>query len=183
MDPLSITAGTIAILGAIAGTGKGISRLVAFRHAPEELQALCKEAESLKDALAGIRTSLLQVRGTRAYEEHSDTLGTPSTAVNEAVLELEKKIEYQLRRSEETDGQGRPKVSRSEWHRAEPEIRRLKDKIRDSRSNLDLEMSALAVHLMYVGNYSHQASFLPLHRQPEQETRGQECGIALRQLT
>ncbi|KAK3710817.1 hypothetical protein LTR37_010041 [Vermiconidia calcicola] len=151
MDPLSITAGTIAILGAVAGTGRGISRIIALRHAPQDLQALCVEAQSLRDILTLVHISLLHARASRYsrhYEEHQGALRSVLSSANNVALELESMIEYQLKRSEESDAQGRPKVSRHEWIRAEPEIRRIKDKIRDCRSDLHLGIGALTLQIV-----------------------------------
>ncbi|RMY70130.1 hypothetical protein D0863_06001 [Hortaea werneckii] len=46
MDPLSITASCIAILGASTATGKALHKLIALRKAPEDLQQLFNEREA-----------------------------------------------------------------------------------------------------------------------------------------
>ena len=51
MDPLSITASVIAVLGAASTSGAAIRKLVALRKAPEELDALLNEGEALRSLL------------------------------------------------------------------------------------------------------------------------------------
>ena len=48
MDPLSITASVIAILQIAGTSGQVINKLLALRDAPEQLQQLWNEAESLR---------------------------------------------------------------------------------------------------------------------------------------
>ncbi|KAK5137539.1 hypothetical protein LTR08_008519 [Meristemomyces frigidus] len=59
------------------------------------------------------------------------------------VKALDALLEYRLRRSEELDKDGRPKVDKSEWLTASSEIERLKQNIRDARSNLDTGFAGL----------------------------------------
>jgi hypothetical protein len=48
MDPLSIAAGAIAILQVSAISGKSIHALLSLKDAPQQLQQLWNEAESLR---------------------------------------------------------------------------------------------------------------------------------------
>jgi hypothetical protein len=57
MDPLSIAASSIAVLGAVTSTGKGIGKLVSLRNAPIELQALSNEAEAFRSILVIVQSS------------------------------------------------------------------------------------------------------------------------------
>lgn len=143
MDPLSITASSIAILGAISGTGKGISKLVSLRDAPIELQALYNEAEAFRSLLVIIQSSLRHVEGSRAYAEYGEALISLLEQAKEAVLELDSTIEYQLRRGIEVDQDGLPKVSRMMWMRSAGKIEDLRTRIRNSRDNLSTGIQAL----------------------------------------
>ena len=136
MDPLSITASSIAVLSAISGTSKGIGKLTSLRRAPIELQSLSNEIEALRCLLSIVHTALRRFQGTLAYQGSGDALCTLLAPVQDSVLELQSKIEYQLKRSDELDKNGLPKVSRTAWLRSNGEIQRLREKIRDARANL-----------------------------------------------
>ena len=63
--------------------------------------------------------------------------------VQKSVLELQTLFEYRLKRSDELDKRGRPKVDKSEWLRASSKIERLKQNFRDARSNLHTAFACL----------------------------------------
>jgi hypothetical protein len=147
MDPLSITASSIAILGTITGTSKGISKLVSLRDAPIELQALYNEVEAFRSLLVIIQSSLRHVQGSEAYEEYGQALCNLLTEAKQAVLELECTIEYQLRRGVEVDQNGLPKVSRMTWMRSAGKIEELRMKIKNSRGNLSTGLQAISLHI------------------------------------
>jgi hypothetical protein len=147
MDPLSITASSIAILGAITGTGKGIGKLVSLRHAPAELQALSNEVEAFRSLLVIVQSSIRHFQGSEAYEECGEALCGLLAEAKEAALELQSKIEYQLRRGVEVDQHGFPKVSRMTWLRSAGKIEDLRVKIRNARGNLSTGLQAINVHI------------------------------------
>jgi hypothetical protein len=62
-------------------------------------------------------------------------------------LELQSKIEYQLKRGVETDRNGLPKVSRTTWLRSSGEIEKLRKRINNARSDLSTGLQAINVHL------------------------------------
>ena len=55
MDPLSITAGTIAVIGAVGQTAKALQALRAIRQAPTEIQSLLEEVVDLDTLLEQIQ--------------------------------------------------------------------------------------------------------------------------------
>lgn len=64
MDPLSITASAIAVLGALTASGKGLNKLLSLPKAPEQLQTLSNELESFRGLLVTVQTVLLNLKGT-----------------------------------------------------------------------------------------------------------------------
>ncbi|KAL6411852.1 hypothetical protein AUP68_04231 [Ilyonectria robusta] len=50
MDPLSITASVLAVLGAVGQTAKALKKLWGLKDAPEELASLVNEVHSLISA-------------------------------------------------------------------------------------------------------------------------------------
>ena len=47
MDPLSISASIIAVIGTIRTVSQGLERLASLRHAPDQLLALTNEVSTL----------------------------------------------------------------------------------------------------------------------------------------
>ena len=72
MDPLSITASAIAVLGAFRQAVKSAERLRAVRRAPEELKLLLKEVTDLSELLKDAQLA----QRPPAYEE-TDAFATP----------------------------------------------------------------------------------------------------------
>ena len=147
MDPLSITAGSIAVLSALTASGKGINRLVSLKRAPAELLALSNEIESLRALLLVVQLALINVRDTAAYTSCKELFGLILGDVGSTVLDLESKIEFQLKRADVVAQDGRPKISRIAWLKADSEVERLKWRIRDARGNLSTALSAMNLHV------------------------------------
>ena len=57
MDPLSITASAIAVLGAVQQAGKCVQKLKAIREAPLELKLLLEEVVDLCQLLEHVKTA------------------------------------------------------------------------------------------------------------------------------
>ena len=147
MDPLSITASSIAVLSAVTSSGKGIGKLVSLRDAPLELQALSNEAEAFRNLLVIVQSSLRHIQASDAYEEFGEALCDLLRNANKAALDLQCKVEYQLKRGVEIDRNGLPKVSRMSWLRSSDEIEKLRRKIGNARSDLSTGLQAVNVHL------------------------------------
>jgi hypothetical protein len=147
MDPLSITASSIAILGMITGTGRGISKLVSLRDAPIELQALYNEAEAFRSLLVMVQSSLHHIQGSKVYKEYGESICNLLEEAKDSVLELESFIEYQLRRGIDMDHNGLPKVSRMMWMRSAGKIEDLRVRIRNCRDNLSVGLQAVNLHI------------------------------------
>jgi hypothetical protein len=60
MDPLSITAGILAIFGAGGKVGNGLRKLVQLRDAPDALLALCNEVTDLQCVVQNVDDLLQQ---------------------------------------------------------------------------------------------------------------------------
>ncbi len=56
MDPLSITAGLLAVIGAAKAGANGVRKLSHYRKAPREVADLLSELESFTDLLTDIKS-------------------------------------------------------------------------------------------------------------------------------
>jgi hypothetical protein len=57
MDPLSVAASVIAVIGAANTAVKSIEKAISLRHAPSEIHALVNEVEDLRALLEDIDSS------------------------------------------------------------------------------------------------------------------------------
>lgn len=111
MDPLSITAGIIAILGAATTTTSTLSKLRAAGKAPELFDELSNEVEALRSVLTIIRACLRRVQHSEIEQEVHDMLGGLLRNTQSVALELQSVLEYQLRAGEGRTKDGRTKVT------------------------------------------------------------------------
>lgn len=115
MDPLSVTAGIIAILGAGGVVGKRITILTALKSAPDELLILNNEISDLQYVLNDVQDLL-----RRQPDDHGAPVPFALTKAlqqsRETVLALEKLIAYDLT---VIDSRSKvPRVDKSRWLRA-----------------------------------------------------------------
>ena len=83
MDPLSITAGIIGVIGLAQQTGKAVQGLRAIRQAPAEIQSLLEEAVDFHALLQQIQ----------ADTNHSSVVAEPSASCGQNGLD------HQMRRA------------------------------------------------------------------------------------
>lgn len=150
MDPLSITAGIIAVVGASGTVGKGLRKLVALRNAPDCLFQLNNEVTDLQ--------LIVQAVVINAHDSSADDSAAAAqhqlirnalSRVKKVVLELEELIEYALTKVTDSGS----KIDKVAWLRAEKKIQNVKDKIRDAKGDL-----TIASHFVnsYVHLHGHQ---------------------------
>jgi len=137
MDPLSITAGILAIFGAGGKVGNGLRKLVQLRDAPAALLALCNEVTDLQCVVQNVDDLLQQW-----HDEHALPSSTEG-ALNQAkatVLDLEKIIFYDLTNITTRGGY---RVDRSSWLRAETKVAAIKERIKAANISLVNALSLL----------------------------------------
>lgn len=135
MDPLSVTAGIIAILGAGGVVGRRVKSLLALGTAPDELLILNNEISDLQHVLNDVQDLL-----RRQSDDHSVPVPLALTKAlqqaRETVLAVEKLIAYDLT---VIDSRSKvPRVDKSRWLRAVKNLELYKGRIQCDR----LEVSA-----------------------------------------
>ena len=132
MDPLSLTASLLAILGAGGAIAKGLDKIRRLKNAPNVLLQLNNEVVDLH----------LLIRAVDGlYHQHSDSFKTSQHQIiysilsraKEALLELEKLISYHW--TKETDNG--IEINRTAWIRAQKQIAETSSNIRNVRVNLN----------------------------------------------
>lgn len=94
MDPLSITASCLAVLGALTTSSKGVKKLIDLQHAGDEFLELRNEAESLRGVIGLFREALLEIHDTSAYRDNRELLSALLESAHRTVLDLQAVIEY-----------------------------------------------------------------------------------------
>ena len=143
MDPLSITAGILAIVGAGSTIGKGLKKIIAARHLPDTLLQLNNEVIDLQYVVQDVDDVLR--RQARTIGEDQSSPASLTSALEHAkhtLLALESLIAYDLTTVDSRDGTMR--MSRISWLRVESKVKGLKDNIRTDRVRLSSALSLLA---------------------------------------
>ena len=146
MDPLSVTASILAIIGAASTVGKGLKKITSARRLPGVLLQLNNEVTDLQYVVQDVHNLLQQQ--TQIDGENGGLLSTnPSLAsalghAKETLLALESLIAYQLTTIDSRDGT--TKIDSISWLRLEPKVKCIKDDIRTDRVRLSSALSLLA---------------------------------------
>ena len=145
MDPLSVTVSILAVIGAGSTIGKGLKKIISTRHLPDVLFQLNNEVTDLQYIVQGVH-NLLQQR-SQADQEDGGLLSSDESLVSalehakKTLLALESLIAYQLITVDSRNG--RVKIDRLSWLRAESQVKSLKDDIRTDRVRLSTALSLL----------------------------------------
>lgn len=137
MDPLSLTASIVAVIGAADTMGKGLRRIVALKDVPDIILALNNEVAELRVLLQEIDSLLFgrhQSTASRQYL-HSSLLPNVLRA-KDKLRALESLLEHRLKK---TDG-GIDKIA---WLRVEDKVRRIQKELRETRLNINTALSVL----------------------------------------
>lgn len=145
MDPLSITAAIIALIGAGGKVGTGLRKLVELRNAPDSLLQLNNEVADLKLIVQAIDTNTLDspADDSGAAAQYQLTHNALER-VKEVALELEVLIENTLTKVTD-DGTKFDKVA---WLRQAKKVQGLKEKIRNAKTDL---RTASSIASLYAG--------------------------------
>ena len=141
MDPLSITASIIAIVGAGGKVVKGLDRLVGLRHAPDVLLALNNEVTEVHLIVEDVQNVLMQ------QKDVVDTVPPPSVLralenAQASSLRLERLIAYDLTTIDGDNGGVR--LDKSAWLHAEKQVQNIKVDLRANKADLSAALSLLA---------------------------------------
>ena len=146
MDPLSLTAGILAIVGAGNTVRKGLKKIISARRLPDILLQLNNEVTDLQYVVQDVDDFLRQ-RSQPTGEDRCPVSSHASliSALEHAkatLLALESLIVYELTTVDSLDG--RTKIDWVTWLRVQSKVKSLKDDIRTDRVRLSSALSLLA---------------------------------------
>lgn len=145
MDPISIiglVASSIAIVQAADRVGGLLGKLKPLLEAPREVEQLINDVKSLKTLINNVAEAAKELGGSGILP--SDKVGSLQESVDEAreilsdLGELIKDCEKPI-----SDKTGRRRVYRMVWMRKEGHVGRLRERMRDLRLSVAVELSTI----------------------------------------
>ena len=158
MDPLSIVASIIAVVGVGGKAAKAVRRLAALRDAPDLMLALNNEISDLCLAAQAVQ-DILQEQLT-SHQPMKPSVKTSITnslqLANDQVGQLEAFYQRLLRSSPVT---GVPiEVNKSMWLRERKHIKKLQHKFHNVRVNLWISLGLLISYVQFDCSVPHGSS-------------------------
>ena len=144
MDPLSVSASVITLLGAGGTLSKLLRRCIRLKDAPEILRALNDEVSELQCTATDVN-DLLWTATLDPDVRPPKSLVSSLNRVKSTLLQLESFVSYQL--TTVTADRGSVRLDKSVYLRMEHRIHELKDEIYASRVALALALSLFASSL------------------------------------
>ena len=140
MDPLSLTASIIAIIGGGSTVGKGLKKILSTRHLPDILLQLNNEVTDLQYIVQDIN-DLLQQQAQKPLPSYTSLISALKFS-KQTLLALESLIAYEITT---VDSHRQTRIDWISWLRVEPKIKRLKEDIRTDRVRLSSALSLLTL--------------------------------------
>lgn len=156
MDPLSVTAGVIALVQAAVGIGKGIRLLRALGEIPDEFRSLLDDLGTLQSVLRHVEVCLREFESTAASGSNvgphflvadAGIINSLKNDLADITRELEALCD-RLQTKPRTvptsvNNQNATRVSKQRWHKEKSNIAKLQSKARSTRDYLSLCLSVL----------------------------------------
>ena len=139
MDPLSLTASIIAVLGAGGTVSKGLQRIRQLKHAPEILLQLNNEITDMNCLVLAV-DELFRQCSDPIPATQQEVICKSLEQAKTMVLEMEKLIEYDLTRETDLGSE----VARLSWIRSSDKLKKTKDGIHRARSNLNAAWTVMS---------------------------------------
>ena len=152
MDPLSLTASIIAIIGVGGQAAKAVKRLASIKGAPDTLLALNNEISDLRLIVTAIedvfRTQ--QTSGSRLHpgsQVHEASVNTSIVLslyqVNQKVHELDAMYQRLTQSTSGPNASAAPNVNRGIWLAEQKKVKQLQEDLRSSRLKLAAVLGVL----------------------------------------
>ncbi|KAF2996249.1 hypothetical protein E8E13_003882 [Curvularia kusanoi] len=158
MDPLSVTASILAIIGAAEKVTKGLQCLQELRNAQEDAQLCCNEISALKAVCYQIdhvqRQWDTKPQTQRPSDEIFELLNASLIGARSSLLKFDVLLQYRIIRPSDSVAGSSPhqKVMRHRWFIEKKKIEKFRNEVRQARSDLfDIVELADLDHSMRIG--------------------------------
>ncbi|KAL9017831.1 MAG: hypothetical protein Q9185_004846 [Variospora sp. 1 TL-2023] len=147
MDPISVAASLLTVLGAAATAGRALDRLSSLRHAPDHLVALVNEISDLRVVLHNVRDA---VQGRAKTSQECGNVAYIVQRASQKMSELNRLIYGNLVKTPSSGchslgDDDTIKASRTKFLRHSGKIRSLKDDIQELKMSLLIAMGTLTL--------------------------------------
>lgn len=140
MDPLSLIASIIAIVGAGGSVGKGLKKLASIRHAERDLVLLQDDVSDLQLLVGNVSEIILEFEKTTKRPSYQRIVRALERTKS-TILDLEKLIVYNLTTT--ADSHGKLRIDPWAWITHEAAVRNLRTQIGDRERELLTALSFL----------------------------------------
>ena len=145
MDPLSVTASCIAVVGAGGAAVKGLKKLRNLKKLPDALLSIINEIADITLVVQDIRSSFrLHQDLSNISQASTDVIDQLLDRAQTTLLELDQIINIRL--LEAPGRNGEPSFSRTAWIFEEQRILRLQSSLRATRLDLAARFAALSLY-------------------------------------
>ncbi|KAI3331552.1 ankyrin [Xylariaceae sp. AK1471] len=146
MDPLSVTASVLAIIGALRAVTKGYKTIADLGKAPQEFRDLISELESIHDYIGMLHSVLGMGSGMQAFAAVDLTsLGIALSRLEDTIQELQSALK-QVEKDSKTSESGH-RVSKMKWQVYKPKVAQLRDEVRHRKQDLADKIGLLQLAL------------------------------------
>jgi hypothetical protein len=139
MDPLSVTASVLAILGAAGQVTKGLAKIRSIHNAPAELSGLINEVSDLRAIISQVATfsNRLEDEGLRGPVV---ALKSHLSRARDQLYALDNLINVELLK---VRASGSVRLSRKAWIRLKPDIELMQLELRGIRVNIGIALGVV----------------------------------------
>ncbi|MCJ1234326.1 hypothetical protein MMC14_002285 [Varicellaria rhodocarpa] len=166
MDPLSLTASIIAIIGVGGEAAKAVRKLASLKGAPSLVLALNNEISDLYLVVLAIRDVHQRQRASSALSPNNastdDTITSTLLRANEKVLEL--RALHQRLTSWTTGPSGLSTLNKASWLREQKNVKKMQEDLRTVRLKLSTTRGILNSLLGYISRAITPPQFIKLTR-------------------
>ena len=155
MDPLSIIASSISVLGAAGAILQVVQKIVELRHLPDILLASINEVSDLTLIVQEVKSVFQLHQSSSNFARGSvSTIYHVLDRAAETLIELDKIINERLLLP--SDSHGRRKINRSAWLRKRHCVHKLQERLRTVKQDLTVGLTALN---LYVNRVFHRRGY------------------------
>jgi hypothetical protein len=141
MDPLSITAGVIAVGQALQTFTSLAIRIKDLKNAPSEVKMLSNEIIDTQAVLREISVMAKDLHD--APEERIQDLEKSIKASQDKALEVDSLLRYGIMPPMDFSGEGKEKINRLAWARRKTRVEKLQRDLRDLRQDIMLHLALI----------------------------------------
>ena len=149
-DPLSIVASAITLGGAVGAAKKTLDKAKTLFKANDELLALMNELTNIQMIASSLSEEVQRRQDRNSLSQHSiATLVSLLDQIKNEVAELDTLVHYRLIKEHKQNGE--VKAEKVTWVREQGNISVHRDRLRDLRLDLGLQMNAVAMYGPFLG--------------------------------